>query len=506
MAEKIKGRGITGSGPEDTVGNSRVSAELQANWRELLFRLRESLGNQTVNSWLASLRIVSCVDGRLVMSTSSEFRRERIMNTYHDRIRLLWRQADPSIRSVEIVVEPERPTNQGSRAAALTQSSTPARSVTVSRPNRADAIVKGVVPSARPPVKSSASLLSSSGLDPKLVFDNFVVGTSNELAFASARHVAMEPGKRYTALYLHSVSGFGKTHLLNAIGNEALKQHPELKVVYLPAGSFMTGYGQATRENDSMGFRDIVRSVDLLLLDDLQFICAGGRSATFSEFIQTFKALQEAGKQVVIAADRPASALDGIEEHARSRLCGALTVTITPPDADLRIAILKRKLVDMRASGRLIEIADNVLDYIAHKVDSNPRELLGALACVANNSEVERAETTLEKAQELVQHLVRVTDRRITIEDIQKKVAAFYHVPMRDLLSHRRDRAIVRPRQVAMYLCKRLTTRSLPEIGRRFGNRDHTTVLYGVRRIGEMREQNTVLSDEIELLKRMIEN
>jgi chromosomal replication initiator protein len=357
---------------------------------------------------------------------------------------------------------------------------------------------------SRPPIKPASSMLGNAQPNPQFTFDNFVVGAPNELAFASARHVAMEPGKRYSALYLHSASGFGKTHLLNAIGNEAMRQNPELKVAYMTAGTFMNAFGQATRDNDSMGFRDMVRSVDMLMLDDLQFIV--GRDATFREFIQTFKALQDAGKQVIIAADRPASELEGIDEHSRSRLSGALTVTITSPDYALRMAILKRKLADLRASGRVIEISDNVLEYIAHKIDSNPRELEGALKCVANNSEIERAETSLEKVQELVRHLVKSQDRRITIEDIQKKVALFYHVSMRDLLSHRRDRIIVRPRQVAMFLCKEMTTRSLPEIGRRFGGRDHTTVLYGVRRIAEMRKENAALSDEIDLLKRMIEN
>jgi chromosomal replication initiator protein len=283
-----------------------------------------------------------------------------------------------------------------------------------------------------------------------------------------------------------------------------MRLNPELKVAYMTAGTFMNASGQATRDNHPMGFRDLVRSVDMLMLDDLQFIV--GRDATFREFIATFKHLQDAGKQMIIAGDRPANELEGIDEHARSRLSGGLTVTIGPPDYNLRMAILKRKLADLRATGRAIEISDNVLEYIAHKIDSNPRELEGALKCVANNSEIERSETSLEKVQELVRHLVKSQDRRVTIEDIQKKVALFYHVSMRDLLSHRRDRIIVRPRQVAMFLCKEMTTRSLPEIGRRFGGRDHTTVLYGVRRIADMRKENAALSDEIDLLKRMIEN
>jgi chromosomal replication initiator protein len=253
-----------------------------------------------------------------------------------------------------------------------------------------------------------------------------------------------------------------------------------------------------------MVFRELVRSVDLLILDDLQFIC--GRTPTLREFIQTFSALVSAGKRVIITADRPASKIEDIDEHVRTRLSSGLTVTMEAADYDLRLAILRRKLADRLPAERRHFVPEICLEYIAHKVDTNPRELEAALKCVTANCELMGKPIGLEMTQEFVRHLIRTADRRITIEEIQKEVSSYYGVSMRDLLSHRRDRQIVRPRQIAMFLAKELTTRSLPEIGRRFGGRDHTTVLYGVRKIGQMRSENATLADEIDLLKRMIES
>ncbi len=510
MSEQEKGRrsaDIKADEPHAPTAQ-RVPVEMEGMWREIQSRLRESIGAHVFRSWLSGMRIVNFTNGRLTLSCSSQFRKEYILANFMDHLKLHWRQHMQAVRSIELVVEAERTLVRPQTRPGTASPQLPAQNTAYARANgtRSAALLNAGMSThtSRPPIKPASNLLGSSPPSPQFTFDNFVVGAPNELAFASARHVAQEPGKRYSALYLHSASGFGKTHLLNAIGNEALRNNPELKVAYITAGTFMNCFGQATRDNDAMGFRDIVRSVDMLMLDDLQFIV--GRDGTFREFIATFKALQEAGKQVIIAADRPASELEGIDEHSRSRLSGGLTVAIGSPDFELRLAILKRKLADLRATGRMVEVSDNVLEYIAHKIDSNPRELEGALKCVANNSEIERSETSLEKVQELVRHLIKSQDRRITIEDIQKKVALFYHVSMRDLLSHRRDRIIVRPRQVAMFLCKEMTTRSLPEIGRRFGGRDHTTVLYGVRRIADMKKDNVALSDEIDLLKRMIEN
>jgi chromosomal replication initiator protein len=492
MGEKTKFTRTVGVKPAEPMQSSRIPADLEAKWPSIQDRLKHSAGTHNYNSYLGSLRLVSLVNGRLTLSSPSSFRRERVISQYMEQLRALCRQSDPSIRAIEIVVEPDKgPARAG---AAYMKSPMPTRNVPIARPMIAR--TEGMKP--------SYSVLAGAAPNAALTFDNFVVGASNELACASARHVAMEPGKRYAALYLYSASGLGKTHLLNALANEAARLHPEMKIAYVPAGTFMHHYTQSAREGDTNQFRDEIRSVDMIILDDLQFIC--GRDKTVHEFIQTFNALQDAGKQVVIAADRPPSEIEGIDAHARSRLCGALAVTIMPPDFELRKAIIVRKLADMRASGRTIEISDSVIDFIAHKIDSNPRELGGALNRIANNSEISRAGTTLEMAQQLVHDLIRAPERRITIEDIQKKVASYYHVSMRDLLSHRRDRVIVRPRQVAMYLCKELTTRSLPEIGRRFGGRDHTTVLYGVRRIGQMKQENTTLADEIELLRRMLEN
>lgn len=482
-------------------GNSRTAAgmahDLEAKWQAVQARLKASLGTHLFNSWISPLRAVEMKGTRAILAAPSVYRRNHIAAQYQERIWLLWRSVDPSVSGIEIIVDPAA---QGVPAANGVRPLRPAESAPGElRPAHPKG--RGTRPGqgARLP-----DFLADCAPDPLYTFERFVVGASNQLAFAAAERVAKETSVNYNPFYLYCPSGYGKTHLVNAIGREAMRHSPALKVAYVPAEKFMIHYSSSARDGDTNAFREMIRAVDLLILDDLQFICS--RPPTLREFIQTFSALVSAGKRVVITADRPAAKIEDIDEHVRSRLSSGLTVTMEAPDYELRLAILKRKLQDRLPADRRHFVPDASLELIAHKVDTNPRELEAALKCVTANCELMNKPISLEMTQEFVKHLVRSADRRITIEEIQKEVSSFYGVSMRDLLSHRRDRQIVRPRQIAMFLAKELTTRSLPEIGRRFGGRDHTTVLYGVRKIGEMREENQALADEIDLLKRMIES
>jgi chromosomal replication initiator protein len=470
-------------------------ADLEGHWKTVQTRLKAMLGNHKFNSWLGSMRLVDFKAGRVTLAATSIYRRNHIIAQYHERIRLVWRQVEPSVTTIDVIVDP------------LSQD----KSLNVGAPHVSPHPLSGdtLRPSSKSPPRPPRhtrlpDILIDAEPDPQYTFDRFVVGATNKLAFAAAERVAKEPSGNYNPFYLYCPSGFGKTHLVNAIGREAMRHSPGLKVAYVPAEKFMMHYATSAREGETIAFREQIRNVDLLILDDLQFIC--GRTPTVREFAQTFSALVSAGKRVIITADRPAAQLEDIEDHVRTRLGSGLTVTIERADFDLRLAILKRKLIDRLSAERRHLVSDAVLEFIARKIDTNPRELEAALKCVAANCELMGKPISLEMTQEFVRHLVRSADRRITVEDIQKEVSSFYGVSMRDLLSHRRDRLIVRPRQVAMFLAKELTTRSLPEIGRRFGGRDHTTVLYGVRKIAQLRQEDAALADEIDLLKRMIES
>ena len=494
----------TGAGANAVAGTPLQAGEpsqpIETAWANVQQDLRHSYGSSVYNSWLRSLRVVKVDNGRLTLSSPSTFRRDYIATHYFDRIRLLWRQAEPSITSIDLIVEPPsatkearprvRPEGRGQWAGSIPTPAQPAATTMTSASGRRNSRANDV--------------LSETSPNLAMTFQNYVVGKSNELACAAARHAAQEPFARYNPLYLHCPSGYGKTHIVNAIGNEALSINPDLRVACVPAERFMYYYTHSVRDGDMISFKERVRSVDILIIDDLQFIC--GREGTVRELTATFNALIAAGKQVVFAADRAPSDLPGIDDHFRSRLGGGLTVSIGAPELEMRLEILKTKLSDIRSQAPRIDVPETILEFLARKIDSNPRELEGALKCVAANSELMGKAISLERTQDLIRHLLKSADRRLTIEDIQKQVTSYYQVSMRDLLSHRRDRSIVRPRQIAMFLCKELTSRSLPEIGRRFGGRDHTTVLYGVRKIADLTKKDTALADEIELLRRMLLN
>ena len=336
-----------------------------------------------------------------------------------------------------------------------------------------------------------------SPFDNRYSFDNFVVGKPNALAHAAARRIVESQNVPFNPLFLYGGVGLGKTHLMHAIGQAMQDQWPEKKVMYLSAEKFMYQFVRALRANDAMAFKEAFRSVDVLMIDDIQFIA--GKESTQEEFFHTFNALVDQNKQIVISADKAPSDLLGLEERLRSRLAWGLVADIHPSTYELRYGILQSKREQLEA-----EVPDAVLEFLALKVTSNIRELEGALNRIVAHADVTKQPVTLETTQEVLQDLLRSHDRRITIDEIQRKVAEHYNIRMADMHSARRSRQVARPRQVAMYLAKQLTARSLPEIGRKFGGRDHTTVMHAVRKIDELMAEDAQIAQDVEIVRRAL--
>jgi chromosomal replication initiator protein len=337
--------------------------------------------------------------------------------------------------------------------------------------------------------------------DPRFTFDNFVIGSSNELAYAAAKRVAesVEVVNGCNPLYIYGGVGLGKTHLLHAIASRVENDGSGRKVLYLSAEKFMYQFIKAIRQKDTVTFKEQFRSVDVLILDDVQFISR--KDSTQEEFFHTFNALIDQNKQVIISGDRSPSDLEGVEERVRSRLSWGLVVDVQPTSFELRLGILQAKVAQAK-----VNVPQSVLEFLAQKITSNIRELEGALNRVVAHSTLVGRPITIDNAQDVLRDLLKSNDRRITIEEIQKKVSDHFGLKVADLNSARRSRAIARPRQVAMYLSKKLTTKSLPEIGRKFGGKDHTTVIHAVKKIDELCGGDACFAEEVELLSKMLQN
>jgi chromosomal replication initiator protein len=460
-----------------------ASLGLDQQWFQVQTMLRSEFGETTYRTWLGPLQLAGVEADRVLLTAPTRFLRDWIAAHYADRIRALWHRLNPSIAGVALLVEP------ASTAAPLA-----APSAALSSPIPARAAMT-------PPLEASPAPEAEIGapLDPRCTFEGFVVGPPNELASAAARRVAELAAPPFNPLFLYGGVGLGKTHLMHAIAWQIRRQSPDRKVVYLSAEKFMYQFIKALRFKDTMSFKDLFRSADVLMVDDVQFI--GGKGSTQEEFFHTFNTLVDRGRQIVISADRSPSELLGLEERIRSRLGWGLVVDIHPTTYELRLDILRRKASLL---AREAEVPDRVLEFLAARITANVRELEGALNRIAAQATLVGRAITLEIAQEILQDLLRFHERRITIEDIQRKVAEHYGLRMADMVSARRARAVARPRQVAMYLAKQLTPRSLPEIGRKFGGRDHTTVMHAIRRIEELRALDMTLNEDVEQLRRLL--
>ena len=469
----------------------------QDSWSRVKGRLRAEVGDDVYSSWFARMDLEAIEDGTVRLSVPTRFLKSWIQSHYAERVLACWQVEQSQVGRIELIV----------RSAVLRSA--------IAKPKaelEATAGDSGRFSSnngnGRPmPVAEAGAheALGGSPLDARLTFDTFVVGRSNTLAQAAAKQVAAArrgDAVMFNPLYVHAGVGLGKTHLLQAItwtGNAT----GERKVLYLTAEKFMYGFVSALRTQTALAFKEALRGIGVLVIDDLQFL--QGKS-TQAEFCHTLNALIDAGRQVVIASDRPPSDLESLDDRVRSRLAGGLVVEMGPLGEELRLEILKSRVMAARAHHPSFDVPPPVLSYIAKTVTHNGRDLEGALNRLLAHSKLTGHAVTLEMAEREVRDLIRPQEpKRVKIEDIQRVVARQYNVSRSDLLSSRRTANVVRPRQVAMYLAKTLTLRSLPEIGRRFGGRDHTTVLHAVRKIEGLVGNDMALAEEIEILKRQLQ-
>ena len=469
----------------------------QDRWSRVKGRLRSSVGEDIYSSWFARMDLEGVQDESVRLSVPTRFLKSWIQAHYAERVLSCWQAEMPEVHRIDLTVRAMRGVVPAKEAAAPLEVRRAERS-----DGRAPPELRAI---ATAPVSASHDALGGSPLDPRLTFASFVVGRSNTLAHAAARQVA--EGRRgdpvmFNPLYIHAGVGLGKTHLLQAVtwaGNSG----NERKVLYLTAEKFMYGFVAALKTQTALAFKEALRGIDVLVIDDLQFL--QGKS-TQAEFCHTLNALIDAGRQVVIAADRPPSDLESLDDRVRSRLAGGLVVEMASLGEELRLGILKSRVAAARAHHASFDVPDQVLDYLARTITHNGRDLEGAINRLLAHSKLNAQPVTLEMAEREVRDLIRPQEpKRIKIEDIQRVVARQYNVSRADLLSSRRTANVVRPRQVAMYLAKTLTLRSLPEIGRRFGGRDHTTVLHAVRKIEALVTRDTALSEEVESLKRQLQ-
>ncbi|MFP4361989.1 MAG: chromosomal replication initiator protein DnaA, partial [Alphaproteobacteria bacterium] len=433
------------------------------------------------------------------------FLRDWVVAHYADRIRSAWHHVNPRIRKVALDVRQDvrgQPKPTASSVAAGPAPASGAQSAA-----SADAVAAAPSPRAagraapRSRSEEEEALLDaySAPIDPRFTFDNFVVAKSNDFAFAAAKRVAASDRPPFNPLFLYSGVGLGKTHLMHAVAWEVRRQDPSRRVVYLSAEKFMYQFVRALTTNSTLGFKDLFRSVDLLMVDDVQFI--GGKNNTQEEFFHTFNELIERGSQIVISADRSPSALEDLEERVRSRLSWGLVADIHPTSYELRLGILQTKAAKIPN----VVVPDELLQFLAERITSNVRELEGALNRVVHQSTLLGRPLNMDTAQDVLRDVLRANEKRITIEEIQKAVVAHYSLKLADMQSKRRSRVVARPRQVAMYLAKQLTPRSLPEIGRRFGGRDHTTVMHAVKKVEELLGEDDGLARDVETLRRRLQ-
>ena len=434
-------------------------------WEQVRDKLRQEAGETVFENWLGLISLSSFSNGNIVIAVHSKFHKDWIEPRYGNRIRSLWHGLSKDISSVNLIVD-ERLSGR---------------------------VVKKSEDAA------SSILKLSSPLDPRYTFDKFVIGPSNNFVTAAAQRISESEDVAFNPVVIYGGVGLGKTHLMHAIAWKIRETNPNRKVVYLSAEKFMYQFVRALRQQETMEFKDQFRSADVLMIDDVQFIA--GKNSTQEEFFHTFNALVDQNKQIIVSSDRSPADLEGIEERLRSRLGWGIVGEVHQTTYELRLGILLSKVEDLKNC----IVPKNVIEFLAHKITSNVRELEGALKRLVAHSQLVGRPVSIESAHDVLHDLLRANNRRVTIEEIQKKVAEHFNIRLSDMSSPRRARAVARPRQIAMYLAKQLTSRSLPEIGRTFGGRDHTTVMHAVSRIESLKLEDTLIADDLELLKRNLE-
>jgi chromosomal replication initiator protein len=457
------------------------SAGASGLWAAVKERLRGEIAPNAFDFFIRPLAALSDHGEELVLGAPTAFLRQYVRDHY----------------GAQIVRFAEEVSGRSPRISYVT-----ATGVVAAAAQAADTQAAAAAP--LPPADSAVELAIGQPLNPRYTFAHFIAGRPNRFAHDAALGVAEQiPEARYNPLFLYGGSGLGKTHLMHALGHEVRRRRPDLRVVYLSSERFMNGFLRALREKSTIEFKDMLRQADVLLIDDIQFLA--GKEFTQEEFFHALNDLIGAGKQLVLTADRSPRALDGISERIKSRLAGGLEADLHPTDFELRFSILQARRDQATRSRVRDGVNDDVLRYLAQKIVSNVRDLEGAFNKLALMAEATEEPVTVDRTREFLADILRTHDRKITIDEIQKRVADFYNLRPADMLSPRRARQIARPRQIAMYFAKRLTTRSLPDIGRRFGGRDHTTVIHAVKRIEELRSTDSTLDDELIRLQRMLE-
>jgi chromosomal replication initiator protein len=477
--------------------------QLAVQWTRIRGRLQAEVGEVEYRTWLRQMGLAGLDGDEITVTLPTRFLRDWVSTRYGDKLRAMWQSENPSIRRVDIRVG-------GTSVPHVPLAPPLVESVPAPRDPVRETILEPVVPARLVPT-AVASVWSderteprsdlAAPLDPRFTFEGFVVGKPNEFAYACARRVAERPSSPgFNPLFLYGGVGLGKTHLMHAIAWELTdRTSSPVSVAYMSAEKFMYRFIAAIRSQSTMEFKENLRSVDVLMIDDLQFLI--GKDNTQEEFFHTFNYLVEQGKQIVVSADKSPSDLSGLEHRLRTRLGCGMVADLHSTTYELRISILEAK-----AARAGVDVPVKVLEFLAHKITSNVRELEGALNRLVAHANLFGRPVTLETTHEVLHDILKAHDRRVTIEEIQKKVAEHYSMRLTDMSSARRARAVARPRQVAMYLAKQLTSRSLPEIGRKFGNRDHTTVMHAVSRVTELMERDGTFAEDVELLRRLLES
>jgi len=464
-------------------------------WGLLRKRLLKTVGQNNFTTWIEPLELDQVAGGVATFHVPTNFMGNYVSQNFADLILHEFNMSGEPVQRLAFKVAANSPTRpvQPTTGEAI-EAPTPVRSA-------ADQPVAQQEGPAS--VKSPLEELQAAPLDARFTFDSFVVGKPNELAHAAARRVAEGGPVTFNPLVLYGGVGLGKTHLMHAIAWELKERNPELNVLYLSAEQFMYRFVQALRERKMMDFKHLFRSVDVLMVDDVQFIA--GKDSTQEEFFHTFNALVDQNKQIIISADRAPGEIKDLEDRVKSRLQCGLVVDLHPTDYELRLGILQTKVQQNSKNYPDLQIADGVLELLAHRISTNVRVLEGALTRLFAFASLVGREIDMDLTQDCLADVLRASERKITVEEIQRKVSEYYNIRMSDIIGPKRLRSYARPRQVAMYLCKQLTSRSLPEIGRRFGGRDHTTVMHGVRRIEELKTIDGQIAEDVEMLRRSLE-
>ena len=453
------------------VEDEKHQGGIDVSWPKITSELKKSLDKDTFQNWIKPIYFESHIDTSLTLSVPTRFLRDWIIKNYASVIKKAYMDQGHSIDKLAILVKENN--------------------------NR---IIPGteVIYEDKDDDEDTYYDDISAPLDPKFTFDNFIVGKPNELAYAAAQRVAQSEVVSFNPLFLYGGVGLGKTHLMHAVAWNIKKRNPKKNVVYLTAEKFMYQFIKALRFKNIMSFKEQFRSVDVLMIDDVQFII--GKDNTQEEFFHTFNTLIDKKRQIIISADKSPADLDGLEDRLKSRLGWGLVADIHPLTYELRLGILQAK-----AEQKSLNLKQEVMEFLANKITNNVREMEGALNRLAVHASIQDSEISVDLVKDVLKDLLRTNSRKITIDEIQKKVVEHYNIKLSDMHSPRRSRSVARPRQVAMYLAKSITTRSLPEIGRKFGGRDHTTVIHAIKTIEEIMVNDPNLAEDIELLTRILQ-